>query len=498
MLRVVRAGLLSAGLCLLVPGSAAATLPRVNLLDPLSKEHSWGLANIDAGEAWTASTGAGVTVAVIDSGIDPGHPELRLTANGRWDYQTGTNQPIDERGHGTHVAGILGAVANGKSMTGVAPDATILDLRVLGREGTIIQGFDEALARAGDLGVRVVNASISGSYQSPSEQAAIAAHPGTLYVVSAGNGGYDNDTRPRFPCNLTLPNVICIGASNRDDARDPSSNYGATTVDLFAPGSRVFSLRPTYYPDDENAVPGLISMSGTSSAAPHVAGVAALLAAIHPEWTAAQLKQRLIDTVDPVPALQGLSVSGGRLNAAKALGVPVGPPAAPQGVIATAGPGQVTLGWSPNAESDLAGYRVYPPGGAAPVETTVAGATIAGLPNGVPVELKVAAVDLAGNESAITPVTGAAQVPPPATPVAPKLTTVRLNGRPCRVACRATLSFTLNTSAKVRFTLKRSGRRATTRTRSFSAGTHKVSMRGRVQGAVGTARPLTLRFTVRR
>jgi subtilisin family serine protease len=508
------------GLLLLVPSPAGAALQRVDLLDPLSKQHSWALVNagqedgavdadIDADEAWTVSTGKGVTVAVVDSGVDATHPELaaNIVWNGRWDYLLRHDNPTDSEGHGTHIAGIIAAAANGGGMTGVAPDAGILDLRVDGPQGSSSDHVAEAFARASDLGVRIVNDSNSGSTANPALEASIAAHPATLFVVSAGNGGYDNDVRPRYPCNFPEPNVLCVGASNRLDQREPQSNFGATAVDLFAPGSRVASLAPLSFPTDAKH-PGLVSMTGTSMAAPHVAGAAALLAAVHPDWTAVQIKQRLLDTVDPLPALNGLSVSGGRLNAARALGVPVGAPAAPRGLSADGGIGQATLSWAPSGESDLAGYRVYPPGGAAPVETTSTSATLAGLPPGVPVELKVSAVDLAGYESPATPI--AATATAPKTVLAPRLTKVRLNGRPCRTGCKATLRFTLNTTARVRFTLKRAGRRATVKTRTLSAGTHKLSMRGRVQGmklskgrwtlklAVGTAKPSTLRFTVKR
>jgi subtilisin family serine protease len=293
----------------------------------------WGLANtgqapfagtpgsdINLLDAWSFSQGAGQTVAVVDSGVDLAHDDLagQVAAGGRNFVQgTGPNDLSDTFGHGTHVAGTIAARANnGLGVVGVAPAAKVLPLRVLNSQG---QGLDSAVAQAfdyaGDLGIRVVNASLGGERDSQTLAGAIAAHPDTLYVVPAGNGGADeigdnNDARRVLPCNLSYANVVCVGATDEDDRRAPFSNYGAASVDLFAPGVDIVST----FPEDNYAF-----QYGTSMATPHVSGEAALLLAAAPSLSSHELKDLILGTVDPRPGLSGLSVSGGRANAGAAL-----------------------------------------------------------------------------------------------------------------------------------------------------------------------------------
>jgi subtilisin family serine protease len=175
---------------------------------------------------------------------------------------------------------------------------------------------------AGDLGVDVVNASLGGLGSSSLVTAAMAAHPGTLYVIAAGND--TDDAALYYPCNSPAANVVCVGASTNVDGVAGFSNTSATAVDLFAPGVDVLSTTP-------GASYGF--MDGTSMATPHVAGAAALLAAIAPSATVAQLRSALLSSVDAKAAFALSSVTGGRLNAAKALdaiAAPIaGPPSAP-------------------------------------------------------------------------------------------------------------------------------------------------------------------------
>jgi thermitase len=293
----------------------------------------WGLANtgqapfagtpgsdINLLDAWSFSQGAGQTVAVVDSGVDLAHDDLagQVAAGGRNFVQgTGPNDLSDTFGHGTHVAGTIAARANnGLGVVGVAPAAKVLPLRVLNSQG---QGLDSAVAQAfdyaGDLGIRVVNASLGGERDSQTLAGAIAAHPDTLYVVPAGNGGADeigdnNDARRVLPCNLSYANVVCVGATDEDDRRAPFSNYGAASVDLFAPGVDIVST----FPADR-----YVFQYGTSMATPHVSGEAALLLAAAPSLSSHELKDLILGTVDPRPGLSGLSVSGGRANAGAAL-----------------------------------------------------------------------------------------------------------------------------------------------------------------------------------
>jgi subtilisin family serine protease len=294
-----------------------------------------GLADsdIDGVEAWQLQaspdvpiSGAGVTVAVVDSGIDADHEDLdtqiAATRNFIGSDPTATT---DGTGHGTHVAGTIAAIRdNSVGIVGVAPESKIMALRVIGNDGS---GYDsdiaEAFDYAGDEGIRVVNASLGGAGSSHTLDIAISQHPNTLYVVSAGNGGADdigddNDVDPIWPCDSPEPNVICVGASDNRDERGEFSNYGDETVDLFAPGVSVLSTIPL------DTVPGLETQKyafydGTSQAAPHVAGTAALMLQANPSLSARQLKDVLIDTADDKPAFEGYSVSGGRLNAAVAV-----------------------------------------------------------------------------------------------------------------------------------------------------------------------------------
>src|SRR4051794_24559282 len=294
-------------------------------------------ADIDAPEAWSlGATGAGVTVAVVDTGIALTHPDLSgqlatnpgETGGGResngvdddrdgfvddwrgWDWVGNDNTPADENGHGTHVAGTIAAAQDDVGVAGVAPAARILPLRVLNSSGS---GSSSAVAAAfdlaGKLGIPVVNASLGSSGMSNAQRNAIAAHPNTLYVVAAGNDGQDNETTPNYPCALPAANIVCVGATDNRDERASFSNVGATSVDLFAPGVGILSTYGT----------GYTYMSGTSMATPHVAGALALVRQAAPTLNANQLKQELLDGADRVPALAGLSVTGARLNATNAI-----------------------------------------------------------------------------------------------------------------------------------------------------------------------------------
>jgi subtilisin family serine protease len=205
-------------------------------------------ADIDATSAWDLTTGsANVVVAVADTGIAYDHPDIAGNMSplrGR-DFIDGDDDPRDLNGHGTHVAGTIAAVGNnGVGTTGVSWDASLLAVRVLDEEGggpldVVADGLDYA----GDLGVDIVNASLSGG-GSALLQAAITSHPNTLFVVAAGNNGTNNDTTPRFPCNYTAANVICVAATTQADQLADFSNFGATSVDLGAPGTSILSAQP--------------------------------------------------------------------------------------------------------------------------------------------------------------------------------------------------------------------------------------------------------------
>ena len=239
----------------------------------------WGLnqgsdADIDAPEAWDLTTGSSsVVVAVVDTGVAYDHPDLApniwtnagdppgggdddgngfLDDTRGWDFISNDNDPRDLEGHGTHVAGTIGAKGNNAAgVTGVNWNVRLMPVRVLGPNGgtnaTVTNGFDYA----GDMGARVANASLGGGGFSQAMKDTIDSHPGTLYVVAAGNGGADgvgdnNDVTPAYPCNYTSVNLICVAATTPADALAGFSNYGAASVDLAAPGTQILSTWPAY------------------------------------------------------------------------------------------------------------------------------------------------------------------------------------------------------------------------------------------------------------
>jgi thermitase len=314
--------------------------------------------DIAAATAWTTSTGAGQTVAVVDSGVELGQQDLQgaiatnpgeigTDAQGHdkatngidddhdgfvddwrgWDFVDSDNTPQDGNGHGTHVAGIIAARKdNAIGIAGVAPSATVLPIRVLDNSGSgTAANVANAFAYAGTLGIPVVNASLGATGFSQAEEDAIAAHPKTLYVVAAGNGGSDsigdNDDPGGFwPCVLPEANIICVGATDSSDNPATFSNFGANTVDLFAPGVNIAS---TWTNDPSSGAARYFYASGTSMATPMVSGTLALMLASNSALGAADAKNRLLASVDKKTSLNGKAVSGGRLDAAAAVAAAV-------------------------------------------------------------------------------------------------------------------------------------------------------------------------------
>jgi subtilisin family serine protease len=319
-------------------------------------------ADIRAAAAWDVTTGSpSVAVGIIDTGVAAGHPDLAPNiwtnpgevpgngidddGNGRvddvhgWDFVGNDNTPDDvtapgrNPGHGTHVAGTIGARGNdGAGVAGVTWSSSLLPVRALDRTGAgsladIVAGY----AYAARSGARIVNLSVGGYAPSRIERDVLASLPGTLFVVAAGNDGANTDSGdqatceaivsapgfdprgpPRqcsFPCNYGLANVVCVAASDRADTLAGFSNVGTRFVHLAAPGDAIWS-----------AVPGDWGvLRGTSMAAPHVAGVAALVLARNPGLTTAQVRAALLGGVDVRAAMAGRVATGGRLSAAAAL-----------------------------------------------------------------------------------------------------------------------------------------------------------------------------------
>ena len=215
--------------------------------------------------------------------------------------------PTDHVGHGTHVAGIIGANGNnGIGIAGVCWNISLVSLKIADASGTPdIQYAIRAIDYAASKNISILNCSFSGSGSSLAIRTAMENFTG-LVVCAAGNDNSDNDIYLRSPCgNNDLNNVISVGAINQNNKKWAYSNYGATKVDLFAPGDGIYSTYPNNYKYD----------SGTSMAAPHVTGVAALLLSRYPDMSAGVLKASILEGVDKLPDLSGLCVTGGKLNA---------------------------------------------------------------------------------------------------------------------------------------------------------------------------------------
>jgi subtilisin family serine protease len=285
---------------------------RLALMGPDRMAEQWGLARIRAPSVWPLSTGAGITVAVVDSGYNPQHEDLPATriAPGGVDFIEG-GFPADEDGHGTHVTATIVGDSDAQGISGVAPSARALPLRALAGGG----GFVSDIAAAFDYGAqraRIVSASLGGETFSDTLDEVIRAHPDTLFVVAAGNDGSDNDTVPTYPCVSRALNVICVGASDEADQRAGFSNVGRTTVDVFAPGVDILS-------GWINGASSFAFSNGTSMATPHVSGIAALVRARNPALSAVGLKNAVLNGVQRLPALEGLAVTAGRVDAVRAV-----------------------------------------------------------------------------------------------------------------------------------------------------------------------------------
>lgn len=253
----------------------ASGLPNDPLFPRLWGLHQDSDVDMDAPQAWDITTGSpSVTVAVVDTGVAIDHPDLAPNvwrnpgesgggkeSNGidddrngyvddfqGWDWVGDDSRPSDLHGHGTHVAATIGAVGdNATGITGVAMNARIMALRALNSDGAgTTAELASAFTYAAHNGAKVVNVSLGGDGYSLSVLNAIAAAPDTLFVVAAGNAGANNDLGSSYPCNYPAPNIVCVAAMDSTDQLAGFSNYGATTVDLAAPGVGILSLQPAF------------------------------------------------------------------------------------------------------------------------------------------------------------------------------------------------------------------------------------------------------------
>lgn len=294
-------------------------------------------ADIDAPEAWEYHTGSRtVKVGIIDSGIDYKHPDLEaniwtnpreIAGNGidddhngyiddvrGWDFRNNDNDPKDDNRHGTHCAGTIGALGgNGTGVVGVCWQVSMVPLKFLGSNGSgATSDAVEAVSYATSIGVTLTSNSWGGGPSSTALRDAINAADaaGILFVAAAGNSTSNNDSVPSFPASYAGANIISVAATKSRDALASFSNYGAVSVDIAAPGDAIYST-----------VPGnsYTSLSGTSMATPHVAGACALLKAFRPELTGREIRDLILRTGDPLPALTGKVATGKRLNVRAAL-----------------------------------------------------------------------------------------------------------------------------------------------------------------------------------
>jgi subtilisin family serine protease len=311
--------------------------------------------DIDAPEAWDITTGSSnVIIGVIDSGIAYDHPDLaaniwknpgeipndRIDNDGNglvddvfgYDFRSGDNEPMDPLGHGTHIAGTIGAVGNNNSgVTGVMHKVKLMALKASDENGdlpedAILSAIDYAIKK----GARVINASFTrpGPCSKAEYNAlSLANAAGVMVLAAAGNqnsdsdkdgnrvfpAGYSVDTSP--DCGPALPNVISVAAMTQTGAKTGFSNFGASSVQIAAPGENINSTKP----GTPSATHGYEFLSGTSVAAPHVTGVVGLLLSINPNLTVAQIRNAILNTGDASSQLKGLVSTGRRLNAFNAL-----------------------------------------------------------------------------------------------------------------------------------------------------------------------------------
>jgi thermitase len=308
----------------------------------------YGMTKISAPQAWDLQTGSStVVVADIDTGMKLNHEDLvqnlwintgeiagnNLDDDGNgyiddvngYDFFFNDSNPTDENGHGTHTAGTVGARGNNAlGVTGVNWNVKIMPIKIYDSVGTtttstmLINAYNYVrIMKNRGVNIRVTNNSYGGcleacGYDQATKDAIDAiGNADILQAFAAGNANANNDLAPNYPSNYTSPSIIAVASSTSTDARSGFSSFGATSVDIAAPGSGILSTTMTGT--------GYGNLSGTSMATPHVAGAAALVAAQHPTLSAASIKATLMNNVDLIPDWNGLVKTNGRLNVFRAL-----------------------------------------------------------------------------------------------------------------------------------------------------------------------------------
>jgi len=308
----------------------------------------WGLKNtgssggkagedINVTKAWDITQGSkDVKIAVIDTGIDYTHPDLKnqidvnlAELNGKpgvdddgngfiddvygYNFSAKSGDPMDGHGHGTHCAGVIGAEHNQQGIAGVMANVKIVPIKFLSDDGSgeeidAVAAIDYAIKR----GVKVMSNSWGGGEKSQALEDAIkkADEAGIVFVAAAGNEYANNDSTESYPANYDVINVVSVGAFTNKGSKASFSNYGSHSVHVFAPGQDIYSTVNKG---------GYASMSGTSMATPHVSGVVGLLLSKEPNLSPFEIRERLIKTSTDNSKLSGLSQSGGRVDAYRAL-----------------------------------------------------------------------------------------------------------------------------------------------------------------------------------
>lgn len=270
-------------------------------------------ADVNALKAWDLTKGShAVRIAVIDTGIDYNHPDLKANVDAEHGYNfvANTKDAMDDHGHGTHCAGTIGAIHDNKvGVAGVMADVTIIPLKFLDSSGSgTLEAAVKAIDYATELNVDLMSNSWGGGGRSEALFEAIkrASDKGIIFTAAAGNSSSNNDTTPSYPASYELPNVVSVAALTAQNSLASFSSYGRSTVHIAAPGHNILSTVKGG---------GYEVMSGTSMATPHVSGVLGLLLAKEGRLSHEVMKERLTMTGAPVAGLRGKTLTASRIDA---------------------------------------------------------------------------------------------------------------------------------------------------------------------------------------